>query len=320
MRKYLIIFIFILFTVPCVWGQTIKRTTKSPTFFVPNDTFKNKTEKEKLSATKNKNYTRGNIAHIKQTTVESTDTLPKEHLNMRYDKAPVDEILKAQPYLSKEQLSEYKKSIVNSYALSVQDLQQLLQKEYDDVNEETLRMEAALRYLKTASPAYQLANFQLETQISQDMTNSRKHYKTIKQRFSEIIKKQESKKVYIIEAKSSLFWDLYEQIKSMKKNENGIKFYLHSHPVYVTYISIFDDKYNRQFSYYRQHLNMLKNRRIPAPDRTDDSYIDTETVKMYQQLFDDYINDLNRIGKGLDINNPLLLRQLNEMQDKTISM
>ena len=42
MRKYLIIFIFILFTVPCVWGQTIKRTTKLPTFFVPNDTFKNK--------------------------------------------------------------------------------------------------------------------------------------------------------------------------------------------------------------------------------------------------------------------------------------
>lgn len=318
MRKYLIIFIFILFTVPCVWGQTIKRTTKSPTFFVPNDTLKSKskTEKEKLSATKNKNYTRGNIAHIKQTTVESTDTLPKEHLNMRYDKAPVDEILKAQPYSSKEELSEYKKSIVNSYALSVQDLQQLLQKEYDDVNEETLRMEAALRYLKTASPAYQLANFQLETQISQDMIKSRKHYKTIKQRFSEITEKQKNKRIYIIEAKNNLFW-IYEL---RNKATNGFRVGGDYHFKDVTYISIFDTAYNHLFSYYRQHLNMLKNRRIPAPDRTDDSYIDTETVKMYQQLFDDYINDLNRIGKGLDINNPLLLRQLNEMQDKTISI
>ena len=309
MRKYLIIFIFILFTVPCVWGQTIKRTTKSPTFFVPNDTFKNKTEKEKLSAPQKQNYVRGGVVHIERTTAQSTTA------NIRYDKAPVDEILKAQSNFSEEELSDYKKNIVDSYSLSVRDLQQLLQKEYDDVNEETLRMEAALRYLKTASPAYKLANFQLETQISQDMTNSRKHYKMIKQRFSEIIEKQKDKIIYIFEAKSNLFW-LHQRLR----NSGHMRWTNSYHFKDVTYISIFDNEYNHLFSYYRQHLNMLKNRRIPAPDRTDDSYIDTETVEMYQQLFDDYINDLNRIGKGLDINNPLLLRQLNEMQDKTISI
>lgn len=310
MRKYLIIIIFILFVVPCVWGQTIKRTTKSPTFFVPHDTFKNKTEKERLSAPQKQNYIRGSVAHIERTTAQSTTA------NIRYDKAPVDEILKAQSNFSEEKLSDYKKNIVNSYSLSVRDLQQLLQKEYDDVNEETLRMEAALRYLKTASPAYKLANFQLETQISQDMTNSRKHYKMIKQKFSEITEKQKNKRIYIIEAKNNLFW-IYEL---RNKATNGFSVGGDYHFKDITYISIFDTAYNHLFSYYRQHLNMLKNRRIPAPDRTDDSYIDTETVKMYQQLFDDYINDLNRIGKGLDINNPLLLRQLNEMQDKTISI
>ena len=126
-----------------------------------------------------------------------------------------------------------------------------------------------------------------------------------------------NKKIYIIEAKNHLFWIRYEL---PDEGINGFSIKGNYHFKDVTYISIFDSKYRHLFSYNRQHINMLKNRRIPAADKTSDFYIDSHTVNIYQQLFDDYINDLNRIGKGLDINNPQLLRQLDEMQDKTISI
>ena len=307
------IFTFIIFTAPCVWGQIVKRTTKAPTFFVPNGSLKAKTDAEKLSAIKKPAHTRGGVAHIEKPTEVSTAYYPE----IQYEKAPIDSILKKQKDFSKEMLSNYRQKIVNSFAIYSDELEKLLRYEYEKVNQETLRMKGALDYIKAATPAYRLANYQLDAQISQDMVKSRKHYKKIKQKLAEIISEQKNKKVYIIEAKNNLFWIHY---KLLDEKISGFNIKGNYHFKDVTYISIFDNKYNHLFSYNRQHINMLKNRRIPAADKTADFHIDIHTVNTYQQLFDDYINDLNRIGKGLDINNPQLLRQLDEMQDKTISI
>ncbi|MBQ8481437.1 MAG: hypothetical protein IJ532_02755 [Alphaproteobacteria bacterium] len=307
------IFTFIIFITPCVWGQIVKRTAKAPSFFVPNGSLKAKTDAEKLSATKKPAYARGRTAHIEKDAGNYV-----AYPDIQYEKAPIDEILRKQKNFSAADISNYRQNIVKGFTLYSAELDKLMQYEYEKVNRETLRMNAALEYIKIASSAYRLANFQLDTQISQDMIKSRKHYKKIKQKLTEIISEQKNKKIYIIEAKNSMFWMRYEVLRKAINSFNikGENYHFKD----VTYISIFDNKYNHLFSYYRQHINMLKNRRIPAADRTSDFNINHNAVNIYQQLFDDYINDLNRIGKGLDINNPKLLRQLDEMQDKTISM
>lgn len=298
-----------MFLLPAVSAQTVKRTAKSPSFFVPDNALKSKPEAEKLSVSGRK-IIRGGATNVNN----SGETFE----SIRFDKAPIDAILKKQSEFSSGELARYKKNIVNSYKLSVYDLQKLLQREYRNINKETARMEAVLQHLKTASPAYRFANFQIDRQISQDMVKNRKRYKKLKEKFAEITEGKKTDAItYIIEAKNDLFWKHHELSKQW---QYGWKGYIRGyHFKNITYISLFDDKYDYLFSYYRQHLNMLKNRRILAPIGTDSFYIDNNTVNIYQKLFDDYITDLNRVGKGLDINNPQLLRQLDEMQDETIS-
>ena len=321
MKRYLIIILITLFFTPFTAAQVVKRTTKTPNFFVPGSVMKSKTDAEKLSSAGNKGVIRGGPASISNigtvrgepASVRSTSGIKE---NISFTNAPVDTILNEQTQFSKDKLKEYKKNIVNSYRLSASDLQKLLQREYDNINGETIRMEAVLEHLKTATPAYRLANFQIEQQISQDMIKNRKRYKKIKEKFTEIIQNTpKGKNIYIIEAKDNLFWIRYELSKYPGSG------YVHGyHFKDITYISVFDKDYSYLFSYYRQHLNMLKNQRILAPTATQNFYIDTNIVKKYQQLFDWYLKDLNRISKGLDVNNPLLLKQLDEMQDKTISI
>ena len=298
-----------MFLLPAVSAQTVKRTAKSPSFFVPDNALKSKTEAEKLSVSRRK-IIRGGATNVNNS--------GEAFESINFYKAPIDAILKEQSEFSSDKLAKYKKDIVNSYKLSVYDLQKLLQREYRNINKETVRMEAVLQHLKTASPAYRFANFQIDRQISQDMVKNRKRYKKLKEKFAEITEREKTNAIiYIIEAKNDLFWKRHELSKQRQYGWRGYTSGYHFKD--ITYISLFDDKYGYLFSYYRQHLNMLENRRISAPDRITGFYIDITTVNIYQKLFDDYITDLNRVGKGLDINNPQLLRQLNEMQDETIS-
>lgn len=310
MKKYITTLIAIAFLTTAAWSQTVKRTAKTPIFFVPDSVLKNKTDAERLASGRTGGYNRNTLSISPQTSPLS---------RIHYNAAPIDNILQKQTPFSKIKINEYKSDILSSYALFPTDLQILLQSEYDTINKETLRMEAVLQYLKNASPAYRLANFQINRQISQDMVENRKHYKKLKQKFAEIMENSpKNQNIYIIKAKNDLFWKHYELSKQWKYNWKGYTQGYHFKN--VTYISVFNHEYTHLFSYYRQHLNMLKDRRIFAPDKTAAFYIEPNIVHIYQQLFDDYLNDLNRIGKGLDINNPHLLRQLNEMQDKTISI
>lgn len=310
MKKYLTTIIAIAFLTTAAWAQTVKRTTKTPSFFVPNGALKNSSDAEKLSSVRTNRQNRN--------TLLISDS-PSLLTGTRYEAAPIERILQKQTPFAKAKLAEYKNDIVRSYTLSPYDLQVILQSEYSTINKETLQMEEILKYLKTASPAYRLANFRIDRQISQDMVKNRKRYGKLKQKFAEIIDNEpKNKNIYIIEAKNNLFWLHYGLSGQWQNNWQG---YTHGYQFKnIAYISIFNHEYSHLFSYYRQHLNMLENRRIYAPDRTANFYIEPDTVQLYQQLFDSYISDLNRIGKGLDINNHLLLRQINEMQDKTISI
>ena len=307
--------------LPNVSAQTIKRTAKNPAFFVPDSLLKSKNEAEILNSFGNNRVIRGGPVNISNTKVirgkpTNINNTSKIKEKISFPQAPIDTILKKQTLFSRDKLKKYKKNIVNSYKLSARDIEKLLQREYKNINEETLRMETVLDYLKTASPAYRLANFQIERQISQDMVKNRNRYKKIKEKFTQITQNAPSgENIYIIEAKDQLFWSYYEFSKYPGKGYSS-----GPHFDDITYISVFDKDYSYLFSYYRQHLNMLKNQRISAPVATQNFYIDANTVNTYQQIFDWYLKDLNRIGKGLDVNNPFLLKQLNEMQDKTISI
>ena len=65
---------------------------------------------------------------------------------------------------------------------------------------------------------------------------------------------------------------------------------------------------------------MLKQKKITAPQQVGKLKIGQREVNIYQNLLNGYLTDLNRIGKGLDITNPQLLRQLNEMQNRQLSI
>ena len=81
------------------------------------------------------------------------------------------------------------------------------------------------------------------------------------------------------------------------------------------FISIFDYEHNHVFSYRRTHVDSNQNRRILAAP-SGNKEIDED----YQKLFDDYRADLRRIGYGLDITNPTLLRQIGEMKNRVITV
>ena len=313
MKKYLIIILIALLFTPFALAQTVKRSTKTPDFFVPRNVMKNQTEAEKLSSVAPVNA-KGGLGRVSS---RITQSVPQ------FKKAPVADILKNQSAISKNDKLNYLKTIVNSFTLYPRDLSQLLQSEFDTVNQETIRMKGIMQTLRSSSWAYRLANFKLEQQISQDMVKNRKHYKKIKQKFTEIIKETPpNTPLYIIEAKNPLFWKNFEIIKLMEaKSIFGTIYWKGSnHFKDVSYITIFNSNYEHLFSYYRQHLNMLKQKKITAPDQIGKYRIGQREINIYQQLFNNYLTDLNRIGKGLDITNPQLLRQLNEMQNRQISI
>ena len=314
MKKYLLIILLTLLITPFATAQVVKRTTKTPSFFVPDKALKQASEKETIPSAPLR--TVGGAGAI-------SNTFSPSSFRMQYKKAPIDDILKKQLTLSKSDKARYKQSIVKSFTLYPNDLNNLLQKELDIVNQETVRMQNIVQNLKRSSWAYQLANFELKRQISQDMVKNREHYKKIKQKFTKIINDTpEDQPVYIVEAKNQLFWQTYEVIKIVteKKLFGSFHWQGSNHFKDVTFISIFDSNCKHLFSYYRQHLNMLKQKKITAPQQVGKLKIGQREVNIYQNLLNGYLTDLNRIGKGLDITNPQLLRQLNEMQNRQLSI
>ena len=226
--------------------------------------------------------------------------------------APVDKILEKQA-LPPQTIREYQASVINSYVLLPQQLDEILQNEYQKINAETIRMQKIKQYWNSAPAEYRLLNYMLNEQISTTMSQSRKRYQKRKNIFSEFVQKApKNKSIYLIEATNPCFF--YQTIRETNADQikHGLSMSFSSHGIH--YVSLFDSQYRHIFTYHRQHVNMIKNRQFNVAK--------TRNVRVnnsFQKLFDDYIIDLQRIGAGLDITNSELLRQLGEMKNRVRS-
>lgn len=297
MRITKLILIFLLatagFSLPA-YGVT--RTDKNPQFFMPShsshtaDSPQNKRLKKHLSGTME------HLAGNKQTTLNT------KCIRLNLKPAPTDDIL-ATNKVRDEASQKYRQNIVESYSLLPQDLNLILQNEYNSINQETQRMHDIKKNFAAMSPAYRYANFQLPAQISQEMTAVRQEFTNRKKQYTDFINNApKNKHVSVIISKDPLFF-----IKSAV----GIK----GHWNNVTYTSLFDHNNKHVFTYVRKHTDMLENRSIFAAKTTNG-----RINQIYQNIFNDYIYDLRRIGAGLDITNTVLLRQLSEMTDDYVLM
>ncbi|MBR3675789.1 MAG: hypothetical protein IKN71_01470 [Alphaproteobacteria bacterium] len=329
MKKYVasVLLLFFLSAGFSADAQTVEHKQKQPGFFVPEKTLQQAHTSEKLPTAQQmlqqgqRMYTDDHLENsfYPETASASSSvvrqpmsTQGKKSQKMKIKPAPIDEILK-KAHLDEASKKEYKKSILASYYLQPSELKQILQKEADAINADTKRMIALKNNWNKQSFAFRLANYKLNDQISTEMAQTSKNYKKRKEKFTQLLKKAPAiKRISIIEATDPLFWHISTQKLNKFTHAYHVKGQQVSQPLH--YVSVFDHEYNHAFSYHRKHINPSKNRRIIAA-RSGNPKIDN----IYQPIFDSYLKDLGRISSGLDITNPILLRQIGEMQNKIVT-
>ena len=329
MKKYVasILLLFLLGAGFTAGAQTVKHKQKQPDFFVPEKTIQQAHTSEKLPTAQQmlqqgqRMYTDDNSENSfypeaasagSFVATQRTSNQGLKSQKMKIKPAPIDEILK-KSRLDEASKTEYKKSILASYYLQPRELKQILQKEAESINADTKRMIALRNNWNKQSVAFRLANYKLNDQISTEMALTSKNYKKRKEKFAQLLKKAPAvKRISVIEATDPLFWHISTQRLNKFTHAYHVKGQQVSQPLH--YVSVFDHEYNHVFSYHRKHINPSKNRRIIAA-RSGNPKID----KIYQPIFDGYLKDLGRISSGLDITNPILLRQIGEMQNKIVS-
>ncbi len=247
----------------------------------------------------------------------------KTPVSKNFRQAPIDAILAKQP-LPKKRLEHYKKRIIRSFALLPKDLKAILQKELRSIDHETKRMQQVKAEWERQTSVYKFANYQLIPQIDRGIITSRKNYKQRKRVFANLLKNAPADKyISVIESTDGLFSTIHNVTQSApdtspKMKENIAKFVGVRVPALESsrnyYISIFDHNHNHVFSYRRMHVDSNQKRRIMAAQSGN-----KEIDKSFQKLFDDYRSDLRRIGYGLDITNPTLLRQIGEMKNQVLT-
>ncbi len=227
----------------------------------------------------------------------------------KYPPAPITKIL-AKQIINPSQAAKYMQAVIRSYTLLPKELNQILQAEYQSVNRETARMHQIKQGWRQTPPEYRLLNYKLNEQISAQSTQSRKKYAARKQRFTEFIKNApQNRPVYVIESTNPLFFFLTVRQNSKSEHKSGITMKFSNHG--IRYLSLFDADYKHIFTYHRQHVDMLENRRFIVY-KTRNPRVNNS----YQQLFDDYLTDLKKIGAGTDMTNRTLLRQISEMKNE----
>ena len=329
MKKYIwfLMLVFLLQPLIPLQAQNIKHVQKTPSFFVPQQILSQANKAEKVPSGQQILQNAKLRAQEKNAVSEisgSTGTLPQNNYasasynrtsgitKMRTKPAPVDEILQKQP-ITPTAKKQYKDSILTSYYLTPGELKKILQAETASINADTKRMIVLKNSWQNKSPAFKFVNFRLNEQISTEITLTNKNYKNRKAKFDVLLQKTPAdKRIPIIEATNPLFWH-----KTVNENHRNLLSYrvrqaqtsqdLH-------YVSVFTPDYRHAFTYHRKHINPNRNRRLPAA-KSGNPKIDN----IYQAMFDGYISDLGRISAGLDITNQVLLRQISEMQNQTVS-
>ena len=273
-----------------VAAQAVVRTDKKPKFFMPQEETNTKVKSEATSGNRHAG-----------TMVKAEEAFAAQ-MKIAVNPAPIDDILAEQKF-SQNDLQKYKESVVQSYSMLPKDLNLILQNEYETINQETQRMREIKKHFSEMPEVYRYVNFRLPEQISLEMTEVRQAFIERKKSYTEFIEKApKDKNVSIIISKNPLFMRM----------ERGIFYGVWDD---VTYVSLFDHSYKHIFTYVRKHSNMLENRNIAAAQTTSG-----RVNQIYQNLFDGYIYDLRRIGAGLDVTNPVLLRQIGEMNDDYVLM
>lgn len=315
--KTFLFLILSLFAVPLITAESADRNMSSAEFYVPAATLSSlhqKPQPPQLQAQQNayEQYLKQSnfkpAANSRSFAPNTEQRQTMQNYYPRFRQAPINDIL-AKQSLPKSELDKYQKHIVRSYYILPRDLKKMLQNELTEINNETKQIMQIKSNWEKQSPAYKFINYQLNTQIKSDIVGSRKNYKRRQKAFADFLQTApEDKYVSIIEATDPLFWML-------TLAQTGNKFSSFSHMGYnLHYISVFDHEYRHVFTYHRLHTDANRNRRIVAVD-SQDKNINAQ----FQKLFNDYNTDLRRIGTGLDMTNPTLLRQIGEMKDKYIT-
>lgn len=287
MKKILIIYWLIISAWIYLAFTAMAANAQKPSFFVPDNAFKTPVEKPAIMPRLN----RGAGMAASRNTNSPQPIFNKRKMSIK--QAPVDEIAKANHLTD-----AYIKSIKNSFALSKAQLNTLLQDEFARINNNTAQLHQIINQWPQQSKAYQLANYMIKDQSSQEITQSRRQMKETKDNYQKLLAEtEENDKVYIIEAQNP---DLYLQ------QHGSIK----GHWKKVTYISVFNNEKKHIFTYNRLHQDMLEDKQIPK--------IRQHEYEFFYQSFDNYLTDLRRIGQGLDVQNPTLLKQMSEMEDIVI--
>lgn len=291
--KLILIFLFVTAGFSLA-AHAVTRTNKNPQFFIPQSgAVKNP---QNTGMPKNLSGTMAHVAGNRQT-AHNTNLIK---LNLK--PAPIDNILTANKIGDKSS-QKYRQDIIESYYLMPRDLSLILQNEYNTINQETRRMHDIQKNFAAMSPAYRYANFRLPAQISHEMTNVRQEFAARKKQFTDFINgAPKNKYVSVIISKYPLFF--IKSAVAVKGHWNN-----------VSYTSLFDHNNKHVFTYVRKHTNMLENHSISAVKTTNG-----RINQIYQNIFNDYIYDLRRIGAGLDVTNTVLLRQISEMTDDYVLM
>ena len=305
----LILFLLNICCVLPAFSSRINSDTRDEGIYIPQNAVTAMQQKEDLAksvAQKARYYSQehGRVADNNTQNSTQKENTPALLPQKKFPQAPIDAILKKQRY-PLYMTEEYKKSITRTYAVMPNDLKTILQNELNTITAENERMQQIRQHWDNQSPVYQFINYQLNTQIANEISSSRKHFQRREQVFIDFFSKAKTDKpVYIIEATNPLFWLLSTnpQISQYSFQKN------------IYYISIFDHSYNHLFTYHRMHVNANRNRRILATDSGN-----ANINNKFQKLFDDYGNDLKRIGLGLDVTNRTLSEQVKTMQNGYIT-
>ena len=293
MKKILIIYWLIIFAWIYLAFSAVAANAKKPSFFVPEGTFKTSEEKPKIAP----RMSRGAGLVASRNTKSAHSANYRRQFNIRkmnVEAAPIDEIAKVN-HLSEAYIS----SIIKSFTLTESQLTRLLKDEFDRINDNTAQLHQIVKQWPNQSKAYHLANYMIKDQSGQEMIKSRQQMKDIKDKYQQLLSSAGGGKIYIIEAKNPSLYLL-------TSNVNAIR----GHIDKISYISVFDNNKKHVFSYNRLHQDMLEDKQIPKIGRPE--------YEIYYQSFDEYLSDLRRIGQGLDVKNPTLLRQIGEMEDVVI--
>ena len=190
---------------------------------------------------------------------------------------------------------------------TVRQMQQALHNEMNNIEKRTQYINnLQKKYQQSQDVAYRLANQGLTEQLKENKNFLKKQEKIVRnidKKYRDFFRRHNpDETIYIITSDYPLCRECNLTFNADRK-----------------YISIVTSEYKMAFCYQKVEIDdMFNGRDIKAPQV---KYID-QTGAMravnFQTLFEHYLNDLERIGNNMDINNQHLLHEIGQMNGKKV--